>query len=76
MIICKIMKVLKAPTYYLKKKIESLTKGNYLIKFTKDANDNWIVGKQILNDPKFEHIKSEFAHLEEIDYNPIVEDEI
>jgi len=66
------MIVLKAPTYYRKKKIEDLTSGAHLIRFIKDANENWIVGKQILNDPNFEHLKGEFEHLEEVEYSPII----
>lgn len=64
------MKVLKAPTYYRKKKIEDLTSGSHLIRFTQDAKGGYIVGKQILNDPNFKHLKSEFAFLEEIEYQP------
>ena len=67
------MRVLKAPTYYRKKKIEDSTKGAHLIRFIKDANENWIVDTQILKDPNFEHLKGEFEHLEEIEHNPIIE---
>ena len=67
------MIVLKAPTYYRKKKIQDLTSGSHLIRFITDANGNYIVGKQILNDSNFKHLKAEFEHLEEIEYFPIEE---
>jgi len=67
------MIVLKALTYHQKKKIEDLTSGSYLIRFVKDNNGSWIVSKNILNDLNFKNLKSEFEHLEEIEYNPIVE---
>lgn len=65
------MKVLKA-TKEQKELIESQTKGNHLIRFTNDADGNWIVGAEVLNDPKFNQIY--FSGLVEIKYNPIVED--
>jgi len=68
------MIVLKAPTTYIKNKIEGLTIAPNIIRFTKDANSNLIVGKEILNDPAFNHLQNEFAFLEEIEYNPIVQD--
>lgn len=69
------MKVLKAPTYYRKKKIEDLTQGKpHQIKFIEDAGGNYIVGINILNDQNFEYLKSEFAFLELIDYNPKPQD--
>lgn len=71
MIIYKIMKVLKA-TSEQKEKIEALTSGVHLIRFTQDADGEWIVGKQILNNPKFSHI-DELKDLVEIDYEPIAE---
>ena len=67
------MIVLKAPTTYRKEKIEGLTIGSNLIRFVKDANNNWIVGKDILTDPNFTHLQSEFVSLEEIEYNPIIQ---
>lgn len=65
------MKVLKATTEQ-KKSIESQTKGSHLIRFVLDANGNYIVGKEVLNNSKFSHI-TELNDLKEIDFNPIIE---
>lgn len=70
------MKVLKAPTVDVKNRIEGLTNGTHLIRFILDMNNNWVVGKQILNDSKFLHLHYDLQQLEEIDYNPIIEDGI
>ena len=65
------MQVLKAPTYYRKKKIEDLTSGkNHQIKFITDKNGNYIVSQNILKDPAFNYLKSEFQYLELIEYQP------
>ena len=42
---------------------------NYLI-FKKDADDNWIVGEDNIDNPNFIAIKSELNQLERIPYNP------
>lgn len=65
------MIVLKAPTTYRANKIEGLTIAPNIIKFTKDCNNNLIVGKEILTDPAFSHLQNEFAFLEEIQYKPV-----
>lgn len=64
------MKVLKA-TAEQKKIIERQTTGINLIRFVLDQNGNYIVGRNVLNDPKFSHI-TELKNLQEIDYNPIM----
>lgn len=43
-----------------------------MIEFVKDANNNWIVSKNVLSDPNFEEIKSQLEALEEIDFSPII----
>ena len=52
--------------------LNGLVKGSNKLEFIKDADDHWIVGKQVLNDPAWESIKAELLELEEIDFNPIV----
>jgi len=69
------MKVLKA-TNEQKKVIENQTKGIHIIKFVVDKKGNYIIGKQILNDSKFSHLHYDLQQLEEIDYNPILKDEV
>lgn len=66
------MKVYKAPTTYRKNKIEGLTKHPNKIEFIKDINGNWIISNEVINDPKFNHLKSEFEFLEPVEYSPIV----
>lgn len=68
------MIVLKAPTAYRKNKIEGLTSGTNLIRFVKDADGNWIIGKEILKDPVFNHLQSEFLGLEEIEFKPVIQE--
>ena len=51
--------------------LNGLVNGINKIEFIKDANNNWIVGKQVLSDPKWESIKSQLLELEEIDFNPV-----
>lgn len=60
--------VLKA-TKEQAKAIESQTKAPHLIRFILDNNNSLIVGKEILSDLKYEHIK-ELKNLEEIEYTP------
>lgn len=64
------MKVLKA-TINQKKTIESLTNHPNVIRFILDADNNWIVNKEVLDDSKFSHI-ADLQNLIEIDYNPVI----
>lgn len=41
------------------------------LEFVKDANNNWIVGKEVLNNGNFADIKPQLLELEEIEFNPI-----
>ena len=50
--------------------LEGFSNGNSYIKFTQDADDNYIIGKQILTDDKFLEIRNQLEQLEVIPYNP------
>lgn len=64
------MKVLKANTEQYNA-LNGYRNGNSVLKFTQDANDNWIVGKSVLRDDAFLAIRPQLEQLEEIDFNPI-----
>jgi|TARA_R110000744_G_scaffold40656_1_gene92248 hypothetical protein len=67
------MKVLKANT----KEYDNLNgfkNGNHILQFEKDANNNWIVGIQVLNFNHFLEIRNKLQKLKKIDYNPIKEE--
>jgi len=44
--------------------------------FVLDGSDRWIVGVNVLTDPKFEAIRKQLEQLERIEYTPIPEEEI
>ena len=67
------MTVLKATTEQ-KNSFEQFRNGNWAIKFIKDADGNWIIGKSILDNNKYESIKPQLEQLEEIPYNPVIEE--
>jgi len=50
--------------------LEGFSNGNSYIKFTQDANDNHIIGKEALTDDKFLEIRNQLKQLEVIPYNP------
>jgi hypothetical protein len=50
--------------------LEGFSNGNSYIKFTQDANDNYIIGKEVLTDDKFLEIRNQLEQLEVIPYNP------
>ena len=50
--------------------LEGFSNGNSYIKFTQDADDNHIIGKQILTDDKFLEIRNQLEQLKVIPYNP------
>jgi len=56
--------------------LDGYQNGNALLKFVKDGSDRWIVGLQVLNEPKFEAIRNQLNQLERIEYTPIPEEEI
>lgn len=65
--------VLRA-TEQQKNSLEQFRNGNWAIKFIQDANGNWIIGKSIIHNPKYADIKVQLEQLEEIPYNPVLED--
>ena len=50
--------------------------GNSVLKFVKDGSDRWIVGLNVLNDPKFLAIHDQLEQLERIEYTPIPDEDI
>jgi len=44
--------------------------------FVKDGSERWIVGLNVLSDPKFSAIHDQLEQLERIEYTPIPEEEI
>lgn len=63
------MKVLKA-TEDQYNALNGYRNRNSVLQFVKDAEDNWIVGKQVLTDEAFLAIRPQLEALEEIDHNP------
>jgi hypothetical protein len=63
------MKVLKATTkqYNI---LNGYQKGNNLLQFFKDANDNWVINCNVVDDPAFADIKQELSTLPSIDFKP------
>jgi hypothetical protein len=63
------MKVLKAneSQYNL---LNGYKNGNNILLFEKDKFNNWIVGKEVLNDVNFLEIKPQLLELSEIDFQP------
>ena len=50
--------------------LEGFSNGNSYIKFTQDADDNYIIGKEVLTDNLFLEIRNKLEELEVINYNP------
>ena len=63
------MDVLKANTQQYEA-LNGFSNGNNYIDFIEDANDNWIIGKEILTDDEFLEIRNQLKQLEVIPYNP------
>ena len=63
------MEVLKANQEQFSN-LEGFLNGNSYIKFTQDADDNYIIGKEVLTDYKFLEIRNQLKQLEVIPYNP------
>jgi hypothetical protein len=61
------MKVLKATTKQYNR-LNGYQKGNNLLQFFQDANDNWVINTDVLEDPAFADIKQELSALTLIDY--------
>ena len=51
--------------------LNGFSNSNNILKFTKDANANLIVGKNVLTDNAFLEIRDELNQLEEIEFNPV-----
>jgi hypothetical protein len=51
--------------------LDGYQNGNALLKFVKDGSDRWIVGVNVLNDPKFSEIHEQLEQLERIEYTPV-----
>ena len=49
---------------------------NSVLRFVKDGSDRWIVGLQVLEDPKFSAIHDQLEQLPRIQYTPIPDEEI
>ena len=63
------MKVLKANTQQYED-LQGFANGNHIIDFSSDADDNYIIGKEVLTDDKFLEIRNQLKQLEVIPYNP------
>ena len=50
--------------------LEGFSNGNSYIKFTQDANDNYIIGKEVLTDDNFIEVRNQLEQLKVIPYNP------
>jgi len=63
------MKVLKANTQQYEA-LQGFANGSHIIDFSLDADDNYIIGKQVLTDDNFLEIRNQLEQLEVIPYNP------
>ena len=63
------MEVLKANTQQYEA-LNGFTNKNSHISFIQDADDNYIIGKEVLTDDKFLEIGEQLEELEVITYNP------
>ena len=63
------MDVLKANTQQYEV-LQGFANGNHIINFSSDADDNYIIGKEVLTDNKFLEIRNQLEELEVIPYNP------
>ena len=63
------MDVLKANTQQYEV-LQGFANHNHIINFSLDADDNYIIGKEVLTDYKFIEIRNQLEQLEVIPYNP------
>jgi len=63
------MKVLKANTQQYRA-LQGFANVNHIIDFSLDADDNYIIGKEVLTDNKFLEIRNQLEELKVIPYNP------
>lgn len=50
--------------------LNGYTNGSHVLEFIKDANSNWVVSANLLNEPIFEAIHDQLNELERIEYVP------
>jgi hypothetical protein len=50
--------------------LNGFTNGSSILKFVKDGSNRWIVGLNVLTDPKFAAIHEQLEQLERIEYTP------
>ena len=50
--------------------LQGFANGNHVIEFSLDADDNYIIGKQVLTDDNFIEIRESLKELKVINYNP------
>jgi len=55
-------------------RLNGYANGNSLLEFTQDANDNWVVGEEVLNDVAFADIHQDLSTLDKINYVPKQQD--
>ena len=67
------MNVLKA-TEQQYNSLNGRVNGNSRLEFSKDADNNWIIGKEVLADTKWQALWPDLNKLEEIPFNPLVTD--
>ena len=63
------MDVLKANTQQYEV-LQGFANHNHIINFSLDADDNYIIGKEVLTDDKFLEIRNQLEELEVLNYNP------
>lgn len=63
------MEVLKA-TSEQKELLEGNYNNGHVLSFVRDADDNWIIGTRVIDDPNFAPIKYQLEQLERIEYKP------
>ena len=68
------MMVLKATTEQYNN-INNYSNGSYVLQFIKDANDNWVVSENLLNEPVFGALHDQLNELERIEYEPVPDSE-
>jgi hypothetical protein len=45
------------------------------LEFVKDGNGEWIINLEVLKDPSFSEIHDQLNELEQIEYEPVLEEE-
>jgi len=63
------MEVLKANIQQYEA-LQGFANGNHIIDFSLDADDNYIIGKQVLTDDNFIEVRNQLKQLEVINYKP------